>query len=123
MRSSSIVMSYLIIGVVVFGGGVIQWGDAGVVTYFAAADGGTFAPAGTALSQLETAGGSLETVVGLAVGMVLVVWNLLINLLAFFHWPIIALNDMNAPPLAVLLLGGGYVGAFYMSVLRTLRLS
>lgn len=123
-RASSVVLTYLVVGIVMFGGGIVEFTDAGLINYFAnPGSGGTFITSGEALGQLETAGGSLSSVVSLAVGMVLVVWRLVVDLLSFFHWPVLVLNQVNAPPTAVLLLGFTPVAAFYLAVLRVLRLS
>lgn len=124
MRSSSIIMSYFVIGVVMLGGGELNLDQLGPIGFFAdvGSDGGV-STAGNLLANINDAGGSLEAVATVFTGTILLIWQLVSGILAFIHWPILVLNAHNAPPIAVLLLGGGFVGAFYMSVIRLFRVS
>lgn len=123
MRFSSIVMSYLIIGVVMFGGGAVALDDAGVANWFVEGDNGSFVPSTNSMSNAQGIGGAISSVVSLAVGTVLLVWNLAIGLIAYLNWPLIVLYSNNTPPMMVLLLGGGYTAAFYLSLIRLVKTS
>jgi hypothetical protein len=120
MQLSDVVLIYFVIGAVMVGGGAVDVGQAGIVNFFVEEDdGGNIEATGNATNQIDKTGGSISTVVSLAVGVALLVWNMATGLFAFIHWPLVALTQANAPPMAVLLFGGSFTAAFYMAVIGT----
>jgi hypothetical protein len=124
MRFSSVVLAYFFIGALMWGGGVIQWDDAGVGTLFVeepGTDGATAVNQDTA-HELEGLAGPIQqaaqTVGG---GALIAIWNLVVKLIGFLFWPLTTLAGLNAPPRATVVFGGPFVVAFFVSVLRLLR--
>lgn len=125
MRASQIVMAYFVIGVTMFGGGAIAFSETGVATWVVDYNttAGTVSPSNNTTENVEGTGGAIESIVNLAVGTVLLVWNLFVALVAFMHWPILVLYSNSAPPVATMLFGGGFTLAFYLSLIRLVRTS
>ena len=123
MRFSTVVLAYFVIGAVMLGGGAIDYQDAGVAQFFVEHDSGSFAPSDQTQSELEKAGGAIGQLVGEFIGAVQLVYNLVVGLLGFLNWPLIVLAGANAPPMAVLLIGGTFSAAFYLSVIRLFQSS
>lgn len=120
MQLSDVVLIYFVIGAVMVGGGAVDIGQAGIVNFFVEEDHtGEIQATGNATNQIDNTGGAISTVVSLAVGAALLVWNMATGLFGFIHWPIFALTQNNAPPMAVLLFGGSFTAAFYMAVIGT----
>lgn len=123
MQLSDVVLIYFVIGAVMVGAGTVSLGatggdGAGIVGFFVEQnDQGEVEATGNATSQIDKTGGAISTIVSLAVGAALLVWNLANGLFGFIHWPILALTQANAPPMAVILLGGSFTVAFYMAVI------
>ena len=122
MRLSSIIMTYLVIGAVMWGGGVIAFDDAGVATYLIDEPDGELNENVT--DRIESTGGPIQqaaaTVGG---GGLLAVWNLLTALFGFFFWPITTLMTLNAPPAATVLLGGTLSLGFLLGIIRIIATS
>jgi hypothetical protein len=121
MQLSDVVLIYFVIGAVMVGGGAVDIGQAGIVGFFVEQDDttGEIEATGNATNQIDKTDNAITTVVSLAVGAAVLVWNLALGLFAFIHWPIVTLTQNNAPPMAVLLLGGSFTAAFYMAVIGT----
>lgn len=118
MQLSDVVVVYFVIGAVMVGGGQLDLADAGVTSFFVEEDDqGDLQPAGNASSQVDDTGGAISTVVSLAVGGIVLVWELALGLFNFLHWPILTLQQANAPPMAVLLLGGSFTASFYLAII------
>lgn len=118
MQLSDVVIVYFVIGAVMVGGGALALGDAGVVNFIIAEDDqGNIEPADNAANQISQTGGAITTVVSLAVGAIVLVWELALGLFNFLNWPITMLYQNNAPPMAIILLGGSFTLAFYMAVI------
>lgn len=121
MRFSSVVMAYFIIGAVMWGGGVIGWGDTGVAGVLIEDPESGDVNEETA-EEIEQLGGPIEQLLdSVAGGGLVAVWIFLKNLIGFMFWPIDTLYRVNAPIEAVVLLGGGVTMAFYASLLRIIR--
>lgn len=126
MQLSDVVLVYFVIGAVMTGGGAVDLGASGgegpgIVGFFVQEDAeGNLEPANETTSNIDDAGGAISTIVNLAVGGIVLVWNLVTGLFTFINWPIFALTQANAPPMAVLLLGGSFTSAFYMAVIGLL---
>jgi hypothetical protein len=125
VRFSNIVLAYFVIGVVMFGGGAVQWDNSGVAQFFVEQDQqtGEFQGSENLDSKKDQAGSALGSVANAVAGPILVVWNLAVGLFAALHWPVVVLNSNNAPPIMVLGLGGPFVAAFYLSFIRLIRRS
>lgn len=123
MNYANIILAYFVIGSVMFGGGAINYDESGVATFFVESDQGGFGPAEESTNDLEGIGGAITDLVGQAFGAIALVFNLIVGLLAFLHWPVVVLSSNNAPPMATLLLGGSFTVAFYMAVIRLVTAS
>lgn len=114
---SDVVMVYFVIGAVMVGGGALEVGNAGIADFFVSeGDNGTLQPAQNTTEQIQNTGGAISTVVSLAVGGILLVWSFVQGLFTYLNWPIFVLLQHNAPPMAVLLLGGSFTAAFYLAI-------
>lgn len=126
MRLSDIILAYFIIGAVMYGGGAINYEDAGLSQYFVDQDGNNFEVAEgneEAAGVLQKFGQSVTDLIGVALGGIQLVFNLFTHLLGFMNWPIVVLLSNNAPPIAVLLIGGSLEVAFYGGVIRVIMSS
>ena len=115
-RFSDVTLFYFVSGVMMYGGGALDFQEAGIATKLFTTEGGTFAPTGLIQSSLSDATGALDTLTQMTLGGIQLIMNLVSLLFDFLHWPVIALNSTNAPPMAVLLIGGSLVLAFYISI-------
>lgn len=121
-RLGSVVITYFVIGAVMWGSGILDAGQLGVAEIFFdfGANGGVEAseePQGL----LDSMGNSIVDVAGGLVGPVLAVWNVLTQLISVLFWPVAALRSAGAPTEVVVLLGGTPTVAFFMGVIRTVR--
>lgn len=117
MQLSDVVLVYFVIGGVMVGAGALDLGQAGLVNFILQEDdSGDLETTNNATNQIGQTGGAISTVVSLAVGGALLVWNFLQSLFAYLNWPIIVLIQQNAPPMAILLLGGSFTLSFYMAI-------
>lgn len=121
MQLSDVVIIYFVVGVVMVGGGAMDLDEAGIATFFIEeGSSGEVQPTGQAASEVDETGGSITTVVSLAVGAVVLVWQLALSLFNFLHWPILTLSQHDAPPIAIMLIGGGFTAAFYLAIIGIL---
>lgn len=111
-----VVMAYFVIGSVMWGGGALDFQDAGVAKFFVTVNGNSVSGSQSLSSNLGGIGGSIQAVLNFAIGGVQLLWNLIVGLIGYLHWPIIALQSANAPPKVTVLVGGGFVAAFYLSL-------
>lgn len=116
MRLSEIVVIYFVIGSVMVGGGALDFSEAGIATEFVDQESDGFSFNSSISQEIADTGGAIDTVVTLTVGGISLIWDLMKILFGFIHWPIVALSSNNAPPMAVLLLGGSMTAAFYMAI-------
>lgn len=117
MNFRNIILAYFVIATVMFGGGAIQWDDAGMAKWFINDPGEDIGVDDQASAKLEGVGGAIQSVVDAFGGPLILVWNLVVGLISYLHWPVTVLATNNAPPRVTLLLGGSFVVAFYMSLL------
>lgn len=126
MQLSDVILVYFVIGAVMVGGGAVDVGASGgqgpgIVGFFVEEDAdGEIQPGQNATGNIDDAGGAISSIVNLAVGAIVLVWNLASSLFSFINWPILVLWQNNAPPMATLLLGGSFTAAFYMAVIGLL---
>lgn len=123
MRFGQIILAYFVIGAVMFGGGAISFQDAGVTKFFVDDAGDTFETSDNASGTLDRLGNAITNLINAALGAIQLIYNLVVGLLGYLNWPILVLSTNNAPPIAVLLLGGSFQVAFYVSVVRLVRVS
>lgn len=122
-RLSSIIISYFVIGAVLWGSGLIDaGGNLGVVDiFFNVASDGTVVAAEQPDTLLGRVGSSVQDVAGGLVGPILAVWTALRELIGVLFWPVTTLITLNAPAEIVVLFGGTPTVAFFMGVIRTVR--
>lgn len=123
VRFSQIVLTYLIIGAVMFGGGAIQWDNVGASEFFVDGAPGDLDTSDQTQDKLSGVGGSIKSIVDQFAGPIVVIWNLAVGLTTYLNWPIVVLTSANAPPSMVLLLGVPLTAAFYLSILKLVRSS
>lgn len=123
MRFTRVILLYFVLGSVMFGGGAIDFDQAGVSGFFVEHDSGSFAATNQTSQNLEGLGGAISQLVGEFIGGVQLVYNLAVGLLGFLNWPIVVLSSVGAPPMAVLLIGGTFSAAFYLSIITLMRSS
>jgi len=118
MRLSSILMAYLIIGAVMWGGGVIAYDDAGVAGYLVE-DPEAQELNENVTDELQNSRGPIQEAAGaIGGGGLLAVWNLVSGLFGFFFWPVTTLMNLGAPPAATVLLGGTLSLGFLLGIIR-----
>lgn len=124
MNFRNLALAYFVIGGVMLGGGAVDFEDAGVTQFFIDQEGSTFSPAEAEPGQ-KSPESALDGVVGAILGIIdaltggiILVFNLAVALLGYLNWPITVLAGANAPPMAVLMLGGTFTAGFYLSVIQ-----
>lgn len=127
MRFSHIVMAYFIIGTVMWAGGAIPWsgqhGGVGMATLIID-NPETGDVNSNTTEQLENTGGPIqEAITAVGGGALIAVWNLVVQVIGFFFWPISALANNGAPPRVWVPLGGVPTIAFYGAFIRLIRTS
>lgn len=123
VRFSNIILTYLVIGGVMFGGGAIGWTDIGAAQFFVDGEPGNLDGSEESKEQVGSVGSSISNLADLAVGPIVFVFNLAVNLVVYLNWPLTVLIDNNAPPSAVLLIGVPLTAAFYLSIIRLVKTS
>lgn len=114
---TNVVIAYLAIGGVMVGGGAIDLNQAGMVGFFVdGGDGGGVIEAGNASGQLKSQAGVVDQVINDLGGGALILINLLFALIGFMNWPLVVMLQVNAPPMAILVLAVPLMAAFYLSV-------
>lgn len=122
-RLSAAVVSYFVIGAVLWGSGLLDAGTGlGVVDIFFEVNAdGTIATSARPDTLLGQVGATIQDVAGGLVGPILAVWGAITELIGALFWPVTALIAMDAPDEIVLLLGGTPTVVFFMGVIRTIR--
>lgn len=124
VRASNIVLTYFVIGAVMFGGGGVTFDDSGLTQFFVSQDAaGGVQPDDQPENRLDGVSGVITNLVGAFGGPAILVWNLFVGLVAYVHWPLTVLIEHAAPPRVTLLLGGTLQVAFYMATIRLVRAS
>ena len=121
-RLGSVVITYFVIGAVLWGSGLLEAGQLGVAEiFFDFSESGGVEASQEPQGLLDSMGNSIVDVAGGLVGPVLAVWNVLTQLISVLFWPVSALRSTGAPAEVVVLLGGTPTVAFFMGVIRTVR--
>lgn len=122
VRFSNVVITYFVIGAVLWGSGLLDAGGLGVADiFFDFSQDGAVQPSQEPQGLLEAMGNNIIDVAGGLVGPVLAVWNVLKELISVLFWPVAALRSTGAPTSVVVLLGGTPTVAFFMGIIRTVR--
>ena len=122
VRFGEVVLTYFVIGAVMWGAGLIDGGQLGVADiFFDISQNGAVQASEEPQGLLDAMGNSIVDVAGGLVGPVLAVWNVITELIAVLFWPVVTLQTTGAPDSVVILLGGTPTVAFFMGVIRTVR--
>lgn len=124
VRFGEVVLAYFLIGSMMWAGGLVGWHDAGVGSVLVSpSEYGAQANSSTG-EQLEQASGPIQqaadTVSG---GGLLAVWGLITGILNYLFWPVSVMVTVNAPAEVVVLMGGTFVMALFVGVIRLIRSS
>jgi len=123
VRFSNIVLTYLVIGGVMFGGGAVDWGNIGAAKYFVDGQPGDLSPGDDTTEKLTGVSGAIKSIVDQFAGPLVIVWNLLVGLITYMNWPVVVMMSNNVPPSLTILLGIPLTAAFYLSLIRVVRTS
>lgn len=125
MRFSHVVMAYFVIGTMMWAGGAIAWGDAGIASVFVSEPTeGTAGINEDTASQLEQTQGPIEEAVSsVGGGALLAILGVVLALVNFMFWPMAVLIQNGAPAQVWVTLGGIPTVAFYGSFIRLVRTS
>lgn len=122
VRYEDVILAYFIIGVIMWGGGAIDYGETGLVGQFISSTGGGGDPVEVneeAAQQLEQSGGPIqEAAQQIGGSALLAVWNLIAGTIGYLFWPVGVLVGSNAPPQASILFGGSLTVAFFGGIVR-----
>jgi hypothetical protein len=119
MQFNRLLLAYFMIGAVMWGGGAIDYGSAGVSQMFVEqnATTGEYVINEETRVNLQNSGGPIQTAASGLAGGLIAIWNLIVTALGFLFWPITTLQGVNAPPRVVVLLGGAPTVAFWGSII------
>lgn len=120
VRLGSVALTYFIIGVLMYGAGIVGWEDAGIASYFFSDPGAATVDSGV-VADLEQMGGSIGAVGTAVVGPILAIWGFVTGILGFLAWPVGVLAGQGAPGSVTMLMGGTLVAAFVFGVVDTIK--
>lgn len=124
VRFTNIVITYFVIGALLWGGGIIAYEQAGIATQFVESPDTDAQVNEDTASQLDQLGGPIQEAAGTFEGSGLIaILPFLFGLVNFLTWPISTTLALNAPPQVVVLVGGTPTVAFYGALLRVVRQS
>jgi hypothetical protein len=122
VRFGEVVLTYFVIGAVMWGAGLVDGGQLGVADiFFNISETGAVTASEQPQGLLGEMGNLINDVAGGLVGPVLAVWNVIRELTAVLFWPVVVLQTAAAPPSVVVLLGGTPTVAFFMGIVRIVR--
>lgn len=127
MRFSHVAVSYLLIGAIVIGSGVVPPSEAGLLNEFVEIDAqdGELENVQSDTNEEELTGAvgpvrnALDTIAG---GAILAVWSFVSSLIGYVAWPITVTRAINAPQ-SVVLVSSVMVASFVFGTLRIIRAS
>jgi len=125
MRFGPVVMTYFIIGAVMWGGGALAFQQAGVVgvVFDDVGAGGVDINSSTS-EQIQRTGGPIQEAVSSVGGAgLLAIYNIAAGFIGYIFWPITALAANDAPPRAIVLLGGIFTMMFIVGFIRLIASS
>jgi hypothetical protein len=122
VQFSQILVTYFVIGAVMWGGGAIAWGETGLVGQFIEDPGGPNSQVEANQQtgdQLARSGGPIQEAAQSVGGSgLLAVWNIVAGIIGFAFWPVGVLVSVDAPPRLIVLAGGSMSTAFVAGVIR-----
>lgn len=123
MQFTRILVVYLVLGALMFGGGAVSWDDTGPTKYFLSKDEVGVTPDDQPSQTLGGVAGAITSLVGQFGAPLILVWNLVVGLVSFLHWPIFVMVENAVPPRVTVLLGGSLTVMFYGGIVRLVRSS
>lgn len=117
MKLSQVLIAYFLVGALMWGGGVIDWADAGVADLIVT-------PGNNSVQTNSSTGGD---VTGLDdpirssdsdVGLLTALLGLIAKLAGYLFWPVTVLLSVEAPAEIVVIAGGGMSVAFLGALMR-----
>lgn len=118
MKLSQVLIAYFMIGALMWGGGVIDWQDAGVTSLVVEEPGNNSVQANSSTGEevqgLDDPLRSSDSDVGLLTALL----GLVVKLAGYLFWPVTVLASVEAPSEIVVLAGGGMSVAFLGALMR-----
>lgn len=117
------VLAYVVIGAVMFGGGAVDASEMGMASKFINTD-EDFGPTrgdDTPSHEMTSAIGSADDYAAMLTGTILLAANMITVVVVYLNWPIVVLLQNGAPPTAIAVMGVPFTAAFYMSILSAVR--
>jgi len=121
VRFSSIIVSYFVIGALMWGGGAIAWNETGLGGLIIDDPVGGVETNQSTADDLENAGGPIQQTLQELGGPLLAIWSIIVQFVGYLFWPIMVLQTENAPPRVTVLLGGSFSVAFIGATIRLIR--
>lgn len=120
-RLGDMILTYFVCGAVMWATGFLEWEETGLGDFFISIIGGDVSGASRIQANLTSMGGPIGNVVNTLGGGLLAVWNFIVNIISFWAWPVTALQTINAPTEAVVLIGGPMSVAFTAAFITMIR--
>lgn len=117
-RFSDMLVTYFVIGAVMWATGMTDWSDSGLAAWMVTRDGGVSAEISGGLQGMD---GPIRSMINTVGGALLAIWGFMEEFIGFVAWPVAVLHNANAPIEIVVLLGGTVTAAFVGAVIRTVR--
>ena len=118
----NIVMTYFILGVVMWGSGLVGFENTGIVGFFFE-DGTAGGPGVQAFEDLQHTLGSVGAIFGLAdlfSSTIVAMVTFVTELITFMFWPFLVLQSNGVPTQVSLLIGGPPTVAFFFGLFHVL---
>jgi hypothetical protein len=123
MQFTRIIVLYFVLGALMFGGGAVSWDSSGPTKYFVSQDQTGVSADSQPQQQLGGVAGAITSLLGQFGAPLVLVWNLVVGLVSFLHWPIFVMAENSVPPRVTVLFGGGLTVMFYGSLVRLVKSS
>lgn len=121
-RFSGVIITYFVLGVMMYGAGLVDPGSLGVLdVFFDVSEDGAVTTKEEPEGLLGKMGGTLQQVAGGLFGPILAIWEVVSGLIGLLFWPVSVLMRLGAPPEIILLFGGVPSVAFFVSVIRLVK--
>lgn len=122
MNLGELVLAYFVIGAVMFGGGAIDFDEAGITKLMISNEGGEVGIADSFIAQWKSITTS-PTIFESIGGAMIMIWDLLVLFLGGAFWPVLVMASNDSPTTVTVLLGGSFAMAFVVAGLRFIRSS
>jgi hypothetical protein len=118
----NIILAYVVIGVVMYGGGAIAFSEIGATQVFVEEEDGELGANEETRTLLGQVDGAIQSALQTVGGSALIaVYQLITGVLGFFLWPITVLRGAGAPWDITMLFGVPPVAGFFGSFIAVLR--